>query len=55
MRALYGSAWPFSRDKAGQVQSVDDHDAPRKAVPRSCVEAFLRLRHAAHLDSVARG
>ena len=34
---------------------MDDHDALHKAVPRSCVETFLQLRHAALLDSVPRG
>ena len=55
MRALYGSAWPFPKNGTGQPRSADDHDLLHKTVPRSCVEAFLRLRHAALLDSVPRG
>ncbi|KAE8304655.1 hypothetical protein GL50803_0060085 [Giardia duodenalis] len=55
MRALYGSAWPFPKNGTGQARSTDDHDSLHNTVPRSCVEAFLRLRHAALLDSVPRG
>eukprot|EP00701_Giardia_intestinalis_P004837 XP_001708661.1 Hypothetical protein GL50803_11803 [Giardia lamblia ATCC 50803] len=55
MRALYGSAWSFLKNETGRPQSMDDHDSLHKVVPRSCVEAFLQLRHAAPLDSVPRG
>ena len=34
---------------------MDDHDSLHNTVPRSCVEAFSRLRRAAPLDSVPRG
>ena len=55
MRALYGSAWPFPKNGTGQPRSADDHDSLHNTVPGSCVEVFLRLRHAALLDSVPRG
>ena len=55
MRALYGTAWPFLKNETGRPQSMDDHDALHNTVPRSCVETFLQLRHAAPLDSVPRG
>ena len=53
--ALYGSAWPFPKNETGQPRLADDHDSIHKTVPRSCVGAFLQLRHAALLDSVPRG
>ncbi|KAE8301704.1 hypothetical protein GL50803_00116745 [Giardia duodenalis] len=46
---------PSSRMRQGQARSADDHDLLHKTVPRSCVEAFLRLRHAAPLGSVPQG